>query len=701
MNLIQLALAVTLVAPQDTVQPDVAPVARRVASMALLAAQEYDIGVENGRIVLAPEVEEARLFLTEAVSTAGALPAGERDLIRAQLDTALRLIARTADPADVTARVRGATSDMAARLGISLEEIPVTTPLAARGAEIYAAQCASCHGASGEGNGPAARGLDPAPANLTDAAGLRDASPLDFYRRVTIGVAGTAMPAYEASLSAADRWAVAVHATLLRLPEPEGAVPDSLATFDVTARMSDDAILAALEAPADDLARLAAVRHAGTGGPDAAAAARVFADVRKLIDSSIGLAEQGATADAQARALDAYMAFEQIERAVRTRDAGLAAELEAAFAELRARAGSGDASLTEVEAALGSGLERAERAFAAPPSRPALFIGSLVLLLREGIEAILVVGALLTFLVKTGNADRRRDIHLGVAAALGASALTAVAIETVFRISVAQQEIIEGITMLVAVVVLFYVSYWLLSKMEVVKWTSYVKGRVHQAVTTGSVFALASAAFLAVYREGFETILFYKALFVSGGAGSVPPIMAGMVAGAVLLAVVYVLMSRFGVRLPLRPFFAVTSTFLYVMAFIFAGKGIAELQAGGAVPITYVGWAPRAEQFGVYPTLETMLAQGLLLALAAAALAWIFVVMPRRLQVTSVLVPEADAAVAREQARQADAAPLPTPELTRELIRSLERIDADVSEIRAEIERIRARLVSPNSAGTT
>ena len=200
-----------------------------------------------------------------------------------------------------------------------------------------------------------------------------------------------------------------------------------------------------------------------------------------------------------------------------------------------------------------------------------------------------------------------------------------------FHLTPAKQEVLEGVTMVVATVVLFYVSYWLLSKMEVVKWNRFVKSRVNDALTSGSSLALASAAFLAVYREGFETVLFYKALFLTGGPGGRSmPIVAGILLGAALLVGVYIAISRFGVRLPLKPFFGVTSAFLYYMAFVFAGKGVAELQGGGVLPTTIVSWAPRMPGLGIYPTVESLLAQGVLVILLVAALIWTFVVEPRR-----------------------------------------------------------------------
>jgi high-affinity iron transporter len=167
--------------------------------------------------------------------------------------------------------------------------------------------------------------------------------------------------------------------------------------------------------------------------------------------------------------------------------------------------------------------------------------------------------------------------------------------------------------------------------MEVVKWSHFVKSKVHDAVTSGSALALASAAFLAVYREGFETVLFYKALIISAGpTAGLTSIVGGMLTGALLLVGVYIAVNRFGVRLPLKPFFAVTSAFLYSMAFVFAGAGIAELQEAGFVSLTPVSWAPRLPAAGIYPTAETLAAQGVLIALALVALLWTFVIEPRR-----------------------------------------------------------------------
>jgi hypothetical protein len=228
---------------------------------------------------------------------------------------------------------------------------------------------------------------------------------------------------------------------------------------------------------------------------------------------------------------------------------------------------------------------------------------------------------------------------------------------------------------------------------------------VQDARNSGSALALASTAFLAVYREGFETVLFYKALFVAGSTGGAMPVVLGIVAGAVILVGVYIAINRFGVRLPLKPFFGVTSAFLYYMAFVFAGKGIAELQEGGLVGTTVLTWAPRMPALGIYPTAESLGAQGLLVVLALVALVWNFVLEPRRVRgVTSVMVPEPRVSKTSVEARPAEstlamrpaAQPL-GPVAVVELLRSLERMEADLAEMRAEVERMRRHLVAQPS----
>ncbi len=254
----------------------------------------------------------------------------------------------------------------------------------------------------------------------------------------------------------------------------------------------------------------------------------------------------------------------------------------------------------------------------------ATFWQSFLIILREGFEAILVVGAVVAVLIKTGNRKQLRSIWIGVALGVIASLITAIIIKTTFSAIPASSEIVEAVSLLIAVVVLFSVSYWLISKVEAAKWQKFISHKVSAALERGGGRALMLVAFLAVYREGAETALFYQALF-SQTQGTVLPLVLGILAGSVTLAVVFVLFYRFGIKIPMRPFFAITSLLLYYMAFVFAGRGIRELQEGNVMSMTPLRHVPDISWLGIFPTVETVAIQAVLLLLFVFALLKTFV----------------------------------------------------------------------------
>ncbi|MDR1000509.1 MAG: FTR1 family iron permease [Clostridiales bacterium] len=243
-----------------------------------------------------------------------------------------------------------------------------------------------------------------------------------------------------------------------------------------------------------------------------------------------------------------------------------------------------------------------------------VFLGSLLIITREGFEAIIIVGAIIAYLVKSGNKDKTRSVYWGSLVALGASVIMAIILNSLTAASGANQEIIEGVTMLIAVGVLFYVSNWMVSKAEAAQWTRYIEGKVQSSITTGSVFSLALAAFLAVFREGAETILFYQAL-LAGTQTYFNMVWIGLAVGCALLVVIYLLIRFMSIRLPLKPFFLGTSILLFVMSISFVGAGIKELQEGNIIGVTPVSGITSIDILGIYPTLETLIPQIVLLLL--------------------------------------------------------------------------------------
>jgi high-affinity iron transporter len=373
------------------------------------------------------------------------------------------------------------------------------------------------------------------------------------------------------------------------------------------------------------------------------------------LEQSLTAARNGRSSEAGDRAFDAYIAFEPIETPARARNPGVVATMERLFADFKGAIRGNDIHGAErARDAISMNMERVLELTHPTGSASEAFFQSLLIILREGFEAILVVGAVVAFLLKTGHRERLRSIWMGIVLALVASGLTAVILRTVLAAIPASQEIIEGLTLLVAVAVLFSVSYWLISRVEAAKWQQFIREKVNVALEHGGGRALAFVAFLAVYREGAETALFYQALF-NEGSHVVLPISLGIVTGFAGLAVIFTLFYRFGVRIPLRPFFSVTSVLLYYMAFVFTGKGIKELQEGNAVPISSIPGFPTVEALGLYPTWQTLLAQMVLLALFVFAVAKTF--WPKRsvaLPTVTAETPVSDSLVSQLEQMRAD-----------------------------------------------
>lgn len=250
------------------------------------------------------------------------------------------------------------------------------------------------------------------------------------------------------------------------------------------------------------------------------------------------------------------------------------------------------------------------------------FLQSLLILLREGFEAMLVVTALVAYLKRLGAEDKVRVVWQAVALALVASGLTAWALNVLVELSGAGQELVEGITMMIAALVLAYVSHWLFARREAQRWQGYIKDQVSKALSGGQMFSLGFAAFLSVYREGAETVLFYQALIGSAHQHGTA-IAAGFAAAVLALAVVYWVMRRASMKLPLGPFFAGTAVLLYALAVVFAGNSMLELQEARLISATPVAGMPSIPALGLFPTLESLGAQMvLLLALVPVLGSW-------------------------------------------------------------------------------
>ncbi len=250
------------------------------------------------------------------------------------------------------------------------------------------------------------------------------------------------------------------------------------------------------------------------------------------------------------------------------------------------------------------------------------FLYSSGILFREGLEALLVIIALIAAVRQAGYAARARDIYAGALIALGCSILLAWAVQ--HELGDNTSDTLEGVFQLLAVVTLFYVSSWITSKSQAKQWKNFIGTQVKAAQRSkGPSLALGLTAFLAVMREGAETIVFFQAL-MAGATETAErhAIFIGVVAGSFALVAAFIGLRKVTFMVPIGPVFTATSVLLYALAVIFAGQGIASFQESGVVGATFVNHVPTLPMLGLYPTVQTLIAQGILLILAMAALVW-------------------------------------------------------------------------------
>lgn len=511
-----------------------------------------------------------------------------------------------------------------------IKPYPANIPDYESGKELYARNCSSCHGLSGRPDDAFSKTLNPPPTDFTDPDINLGLSPFKVYNTTTFGIEGTAMTSFEEVLDEEQKWDVAFYVLSLGYPDtPTGGSGSGFSPKNIsedTKKLENLALASNGEILLDF--------GAGGRGDEVLFYLRtvylqdgIAGDVSKAIDhtvrkleKAIDLYEAGRKEEAFREALDGYLGgFQKIEPALVSKKRALVFKVEKKMGFFRSWVMSDrdSSELRDLKASIEEDLLESERILQGGSSlgKYLSFVNSFAIILREALEALLIIAAIIAALAHSGNRRMIRYVHYGWVVAIFAGLATWVAARTVIDISGARREIVEGVTSLLAAAVLFYVSYWLVSKADVKKWKEYVRSKTQGALTRRSGLTLAFVSFLAVYREAFETTLFYQALFYQTGS-STPHVIYGLLAGIAVVFVIAFLMYRFALRLPLKYFFSFTSVFLYLLCFILLGKGILELQESGIISSTSADFIPYMDALGIYPTYETAIPQAVLLFLA-------------------------------------------------------------------------------------
>jgi high-affinity iron transporter len=594
-------------------------------------AVDYGGAVEHGRIVSESEYAEQVEFAATVATKITALPSKPgQEALQASVKRLQQAIADKVEPDRVAEIAHGLAAELLQVYPVPLA--PDHVPDLARGAALYQQQCASCHGASGDGRGPAAAALPVPPIAFTELERARQRSPFALYQVITQGLDGTPMASF-GTLPTDDRWALAFYAGQFAFNDHQVEQGEQLWASDPSLhrRFPDLKALAGLTpaaleaqmAPDQADAVIAYLRrHPEVLAPQPSTAGTLLL-VRERLAGSLAAYRAGDRRHAGELALSAYLdGFEPVEPVLGTRDAALLAKIEGAMGEYRAaiQHGEGVDALADKAKALDGLFDEAEATLAPDrASRLSTFVGAATILLREGLEALLIVVAMLAFLRKAERLEVVPYVHAGWVGALLAGALTWGVATWLIEISGASRELTEGFGSVFAAIVLLSVGIWMHGKAQAGQWQRYIREKMAKALSGRSAWLLGALAFIVVYREVFETILFYAALWTQGNGGAM---LAGAACAVVALALIAWAMLRYSRTLPIGKFFTYSAWLMAVLTVVLAGKGIAALQEAGVVGITPIAALPRIALLGVFPTSQTVMAQALALAALIAGFAY-------------------------------------------------------------------------------
>ena len=537
---------------------------------------DYPATVEGGKVIDPSEYREQQEFMQVLQGLVAELPARpERAELQQGISNLRAAVVARKDGAEVARQAR----QLGAKLAVAYEvsQAPVITPDPSRGAPLYAQQCSVCHGAAGAGDGPAGVGMTPPPANLRDAARLDRLSLYAIYNTLGMGVEGTDMPAFADQLDDRQRWDLA---TYIASFSADPAAAESEKTYNIA-----------------DLARQTPAEVQAAEGPQAAATFRaqraqppqvkrgpgqLLDYTAATLDKSLSAYRSGDHDQAYDLSVAAYLeGFELVESSLDNVDANVRKDTEKSLMAYRQSLQDG-LPVIEVEQRLGaakSRLKESARLLGSDGLSGSLsYISGLLILLREGLEAILVLAAILAFLRNTGQQSAVRSVNVGWGLALVAGLATWALAAYVIDVSGSQRELLEGATALFASVMVLWLGVWMHDRRHAAAWQDYIKSSL---VGGGGRFGFATLAFFSVYRELFEVILFYETLWLQAGPAGHNAVLAGGATALVLLVGLAWVILRGSAKLPLSLFFSINAALLCALSVVFAGHGVKALQEAG------------------------------------------------------------------------------------------------------------------------
>ena len=582
---------------------------KQIAQLAEYVGVDYVAAVGNGEILDPDEYQEMTEFSHVIIEQAGQLSSqtNEFDTVKAQAKTLHTAIANKASVADVRAASSGLRESLLTfmpQLSLPTSLLPVEQTKA-----LFATNCSMCHGQSGQGDGPLAKNLSPEPTNFTDEERATNRSLMGLFDAVSNGIDDTPMVAFT-QFNEQQRWSLAFYV-------------GSLAFKDVQKPQNVEQNITASQIVNLNPAQLSAGQSEAQahyvkwlrGNPEQLFSANKnpITVTRTQLLAAQAAHAKGNYSQASDLAISAYLdGFELVENNLNAYDETLRKNIEVQLMNLRQTfKNEKDTAVVaeKVNAALTQLAKADSMLNETKLTDGALLSASLIILLREGLEALLVIIALMTVLIKTKRQDALKYVHVGWVTALIAGGLTWAAAQTLIEISGASREVMEGAGALFAAVILLYVGVWMHSKTSAQQWQKYIKDNIDKRLESGTLWGLAGLSFIAVYREVFETVLFYQSLLTQSSPAQYSSIASGFAIAVAILAIITWVLIKYSIKLPVAKFFAITTYLLFALSFVLMGKAVIALQEADIIGIASLPMSFEIAWLGIKSTWQGIVAQ--------------------------------------------------------------------------------------------
>ncbi len=596
-------------------------------------SRDYTAAVQNGEIIDEGEFAEMQEFSDKVylLIEESDLPQDNKLLILSQLKELGKQIENKSPHKSIYTLAQQVRRDIIKTT--NLKTAPLVWPNLENAKNLYVQHCTPCHGVNGAGDGKLAAGLKPAPTNFLNANLMQQISPFQAYNTIKMGVEGTAMQSF-ATLSDKEIWDLAFYVKSLRFktqPDQNSNLQQKFDQANNTVNLEEVATLSDVELvkrlsnndSADPELLLAALR---TQSPEDNTQKYSLDKARNYLKSALQNYTSGSYSSAREDALAAYLeGIEPSEARLKANAPAFTASLEQQMFKIREVIESkGDKA--QVEKEIDNGLAMLGQAEEMMQDKKLNYWMSFALsasiMLREGLEAFLILALILALIRSSGLKKAIPWVHGGWITAILLGVAGWFFTDWVIGISGKNREIMEGMISLVAVIVLAFVGFWLHDHSHAKNWRKFIEEKIGKQLKKDKMFGIAFFSFMVVFREAFESILFLQAISLETQPAHQSSIGLGVLAAFALIALIAVLFVRYSKRIPVRQLFRYSAWAITLLALILIGKGVHSIQEAGWLSVTGFPVSVSVDWLGIYPTIETISAQVALLLLMLLLYFW-------------------------------------------------------------------------------